>query len=260
MALYGAFDSKRLFLELADNDVDHHGNLLTPTERRDRAFQNLTGDGSILASEVAALQGLTAISAELNLLDGSVEANSVVSVAPLLDSGGDLRTASNVGTKNGATVSVAEYGDGFNHTTVLTLTATPLTVGSSEDLAVGVLVYTLPAGANLINSAYMSVAVDAGSVSATADTPEVGLGTVIGSGVVSVLSTTLENIITGQVATDTNGTATVKGAGPTGSVPLEIATGGAHTVHLNMADGWGANADADGTLSGTIVLNWTFQV
>lgn len=176
----------------------------------------------------------------------------------LTDSSGLVLTAANTGTA-GTGVTAVHYGDGVNNTAVLTLTNVAITVGNSADLATGALIYTLPAGACLINSAYMSVGIS--GVTTTTDTPDVGLGTVIGSGAVATLdgTATFENIITGQTAADTNGTATVKGAGPTAGAPLEITTGGAHTVHFNAADGWGANADASGLLNGTVVLSYTRQ-
>jgi len=158
-----------------------------------------------------------------------------------------------------AGVTAVHYGDGVNVTAVLTITNLPLTVGVSENLGVGALIFTLPAGACLIRDAYMSVGLS--GVTITNDTPEIGLGTVIASGAVAVLSgtATFEDIITGQVAADTNGTATVKGTAPTANVPLEITTGGAHTIYVNMADGWGANTDADGVLNGTVVISYIRQ-
>lgn len=199
---------------------------------------------------------VTSTAAELNLLAGSVVANSVASKAALVDSEKKLQTNANNGTA-GTNCTATHYGDGVNVTAVITITNAVITVGNSADLATGTLIYTLPAGACLINSAYMSVAI--AGVSTTTDTPDVGLGTVIGTGAVATLdgTATFENIITGQTATDTNGTATVKAAGPTAGAPLEITTGGAHTVHFNAADGWGANADVAGTLNGTVVLKYS---
>src|SRR3990167_8970363 len=199
-----------------------------------------------------------AAGAEINLLDGSVVANSVASKAALVDSAKKLQTNANNGTMETG-VTAVHYGDGVNVTSVLTLTNVAITVGSSENLGVGALIYTLPAGANLVRDAYMSV--DLSGVTTTTDTPEIGLGTVIASGVVTALSgtATFEDVITGQVAADTNGTATVKGAGPTAGAPLEITTAGAHTIHVNLADGWGANADADGVLNGTVVISYIRQ-
>ena len=174
------------------------------------------------------------------------------------DSGGLLPAGANTGTA-GTGVTAAHYGDGINITAVLTITNAAMTVGNSANLATGALIYTLPAGACLITGAYMSVGIS--GVSTTTDTPDVGLGTVIGTGAVTTLdgTATFENILTGQTAGDTNGTATVKGAGPTAGAPLEIATAAAHTVHFNAADGWGANADASALVNGTVVLSYIRQ-
>jgi len=184
--------------------------------------------------------------------------NSVASKAALVDASKQLQTNANNGTPETG-VTAVHYDDGVNVTAVLTLTDVALTVGNSANLGVGALVYTLPAGACLIRDAFMSVAI--AGVSTTTDTPDVGIGTVIASGVVITLdgTATFENIITGQAAADTNGTATVKSAGPTAGNPLEITTGGAHTVYCNAADGWGANADAVGTLNGTVVISYIRQ-
>lgn len=174
----------------------------------------------------------------------------------VLNTAEPIPTSANVGTA-ATGVTAVHYGDGVNNTVVLTMTGTAITVGNSANLATGVLIYTLPAGACLVTGAYMSVAID--GVSTTTDTPDVGIGTVIGSGAVTTLggTATFENIITGQTAADTNGTATVKSAGPTAGTPLEIATGGAHTIYFNAADGWGANADAEARAIGTVVINYS---
>ena len=271
MSLYGAFDSKRCFAELADPVFDQHGNLLTPTVRRNTVLQNLTGNATILASELAALQGLTATSAELNLLDGTVTAaelafidgalatNAVASKAAILDTGGDLVTASNVGTS--AATSVKEYGDGFHHVTVLTMTG--LAFGASEpdneSLAIGDLIYTFPAGAVILEHAYMNVALTQ-SGTPTTDTPDVGLGTVIGTGVVTTLdgTATFEDIITGQTAVDVAGTAIVTASLPTVGAPLFIASGDAHTVHVNAADAWQDITTPGLLYTGVVVLTWKF--
>jgi len=196
--------------------------------------------------------------AEADVLDGAVAANSVASKAALLDASKLLQTNGNNGTPE-AGVTAVHYGDGVNVTAVLTLTNVVLTVGTSQNLGVGSLLYTLPAGACLIRDAFMSVAI--AGVTTTTDTPNVGLGTVVASGAVVLLNgtATFENIIVGQTAANTNGTATVKGAGPTAGAPLEITTGGAHAVYFNAAHGWGANADQAGTLNGTVVISYVRQ-
>jgi len=170
-------------------------------------------------------------------------------------------TSVNVGTASTG-VTAVEYGDAINHTTVLTISSTLPAIAGGADLAVGKLLYTLPAGAELIESAYMSVALTAADGNIDADTPDVGIGTVIGSGAVAVLggTATFENIVTGQTATNCTGTATVKATAPTAGVDLEIATAAAHTVYLNVADGWAASGEAACPVTGTVILNWKFLV
>jgi len=90
----------------------------------------------------------------------------------------------------------------------------------------------------------------------TADTPDVGLGSVIASGAVSVLSgtATFEDIMTGQTVNDANGTAEhnyVALATPT-------ALTGAADCYLNIADGWAASGEAAGGVvaSGLVTVDW----
>ena len=174
--------------------------------------------------------------------------------------GGSLKTTKNVGTA-GTGVTAVNYGDGYKNTAVLTLDTTLPAIAGGASLAVGKLLYTLPTGAVIIDSAYMSVAITQTEGNITADTPDVGIGTVIGSGAVAVLggTATFENIITGQTATNCSGTATVKTSIPTAAVPLVIETAGAKTIYLNVADGWAASGDSAALLTGTVVINYTFM-
>jgi hypothetical protein len=166
----------------------------------------------------------------------------------------------NVGAVNAlAGLTVAEYGNGSNHRTVLTLDA--MDVGSptgAAALGFGKLLYTLPAGACIIKASKINFSLQGGGV-VDADTPDVGLGTVIASGVVSVLSgtATFENIMTGQTFNDCDGTAEVKTALATSSpFALVVETADAHTIYLNVADTW-AGADSL-TATGTITIEWSF--
>lgn len=155
---------------------------------------------------------------------------------------------------------VAEYGSAGQRSTVITLDTTLPAIAGGANLAVGKLIYTFPAGPIIINSASMSVAITQTEDNITADTPDVGIGTVIGSGAVAVLggTATFENIITGQTAADCDGTPTVKTSIPTAGAPLVIEAAGAHTVYLNVADGWAASGDAAALLTGVVTLNWSF--
>lgn len=185
----------------------------------------------------------------------------------VIDPSGNLAnptTDANVGTANTG-VTAVEYGDGTNHRTVLTVSqADALTIADNAALADGYKVYTFPTGVVVVKSVYMSMAISAASTEAQADTPDVGIGTVIASGVVATLdgTGTFENLLTGQTAADANGTATVKTAVPTAGTSFVIESGDAHTVHFNAADTWADDTGGDLTadIAGTIVIDWTFLV
>lgn len=167
----------------------------------------------------------------------------------------------NAGTANTG-VTAVEYGDGFNHTSVLTVSQTDaITVADNAALADGYLVYTFPAGTVVVHSAYMTMGVTlAEDTTATAD---VGIGTTQGSAAAATLdldNAACENILTGQTTANCSGTATVKTATPTAAVPLVIESGDDHTVYFNIANTWAdtAGVDLTGDIAGTIVLKWEF--
>lgn len=167
---------------------------------------------------------------------------------------GPNATITNIGVA-GTGFTATEYGDESQHRTVLTCLA--VTVGSpvaAASLGFGIIAYTLPVGAVVTKASYITMALsDTGGV-VDANTPKVGLGTVVASGAVSVLSgtATFENIMAGQTAANVTGTATVK----TVSTNLVIEAASAHTVYLNAAAAW-AGADTV-KATGTIVLEWSF--
>lgn len=208
--------------------------------------------------------------AELDTLAGVTAGTAVASKAVVLDANKDVASLRDVTVRNlvttgnvgaaGAGSTAVEYGDGANHRTVLTVSTTLPAIAGGAALGVGKLLYTLPAGAVIVDSAYMSLAITQTQGNITADTPDGGLGTVIASGVVSTLdgTATFENILTGQTFNDCNGTAEVKTAIPTANVPLVIESGGAHTIYFNVADTWAASGDAAAALAGTVVINWRF--
>lgn len=163
----------------------------------------------------------------------------------------------NLGTATSAVSTVEERGDKSRHTTVLTVQSTLGAIAGGANLAVGKLLYTFPAGAIRIHGAYMSMAITQTQGNITADTPDVGLGTVVASGAVALLSgtATFENILTGQTAADCNGTASVK----TVDCALIMEAADAHTVYFNVADGWAASGDTGALINGTVVLDWSFM-
>jgi hypothetical protein len=165
-----------------------------------------------------------------------------------------------VGTA-GTGVTAAEYGDGRQHTTVLTLGAgcvLPAIAGGAS-LGVGTQIYTFPAGAQLVLASKFDVGVTQTQGNINANTPVIGLGHVVASGAVSVLSgtATFQSINVGKAATNCTGTHTVQSAAPTVTPFTYITeTGGVKAVFLNAAAAWSASGDAAAKLDGTVVLHW----
>ena len=146
--------------------------------------------------------------------------------------------------------------DGISFTTILTLTGVAATIGDGAALAGGALIYTLPAGALIVNSASMSVGLTLTTGTPTTDTPELGIGTTIGDGAVATLGdvdAAAENILGPATANDIAGTAEAL----TQAKNLVIEAADDHTVHFNYADTWADVDDTVATLDGTVVLRWT---
>lgn len=163
---------------------------------------------------------------------------------------------SNAGTA-AAGVTAHEERDGAFHIT--TLRFTNLSVGTVADNAAkafGVLIYTLPVGAKIINGSSVSVGLTGSNAGNAADTPELGLGTVIATGSEATLGAagaTMENIMEGAAVTNCTGTAYSNIVG----TDLGILASGAKTIHLNVADTW-ADITGAGTITatGTVKLSW----
>jgi len=166
-------------------------------------------------------------------------------------------TTKNVGTKSDSVASVVEYGDAKFHVTEIAISSAHFAdIPGGADLALGQLLYTFPTGAIVVKGAYMNIALNESDGNITADTPDVGIGTTVASGVVNVLGGTaaFENILTGQTATDCDSTYTTKTLAL--ADPLEIETGGDKTVYLNVADGWAASGEDALEYVGTVVIEW----
>ena len=183
-----------------------------------------------------------------NLVDGTTARTGV------------LKNTQNVGTA-GTNVTAVEYGDGVQHKTVLTLTdvvlGAPTAAGNS---AHGSEIYVFPAGVHMQRHTYFSIGLTVGTV--TTDTPDVGIGSVIGAGAIAVLNgTTMEDYVTAITwATALDGTAEVQATIPaTAGLYTGIANNVAvdvKEVHLNVADGWAGGVTGDLTASGTVTIIW----
>ncbi len=172
---------------------------------------------------------------------------------------GELVNTQNVGVA-GADVVAVEYGDGMNHTTVMTLTAADLgVIAGAGNAALGALIYTFPAGAHLHEITYSVVSLQ-GDAPIQADTPDTGIGSVIGAGGIANLNgTTMEDYIGGFAATDCNGTTddnfSVAVAGYGTGISANDTTD-IKAVHYNCAFNW-TGASATLTATGTVTMKWT---
>lgn len=173
-----------------------------------------------------------------------------------LESAARLQTSIGVGTA-GTNCTAVEYGDGFNHTTIITLASVAATIGDNAALAGGAVIYTFPAGAYTINGATMSVGITLTTGTPTTDDPELGLGSLVGSGVNATLGAVdaaAEDISAGPIASvNLVGTAALLTSAPA----LSFEAADSHVCNINYADTWADVDDTAATLSGTVVLNWT---
>ncbi len=229
----------------ADEDIndqaamDLKANLAGPTFTGTVVLPSTTSIGDVSALEIGYLNNVS------SAIQTQIDAKEATAVT------------SNVGAVNSGTTAV-ERGDSRQHTTVLTVSSTLPAIAGGAALSVGKLLYTFPAGAIVIDRAYMSMAITQSEGNITADTPDVGLGTTIAAGANALLSDTAgaENVLTGQTVADCDGTAEVK---TVADQVLVIEAGGDHTLYFNVADTWAASGDAAAAIAGTVVINWHFM-
>jgi len=163
-----------------------------------------------------------------------------------------------------ATVSIVEYGDGRDFVTELTLTdfVVGALAGAAAALGVGNIVAAYPAGQHfeLVDSFSALSLKCAGTAVAT----KLGLGSVIASGAVSVLSgtATFQDRIAGITAntSSTGGTAVSTVACTTAGIGTGIAlniSSSVKNIFLNCSGTWNANNVSNLTASGVVILKWT---
>lgn len=162
------------------------------------------------------------------------------------------------------TITCNEYTTGADVVTVLTLTnfVVGALAGAGAALGMGNIVYTFPAGQHFeLVYGLSNISLKAAGTAVNTDT---GLGSVIASGAVSVLSgtATFEDRLTGQtIATSSTGgtavsTETAATAGIGTGISLNVAAS-VKDVFLNAAGTWNANNTGNLTATGQIYLKWT---
>lgn len=168
-------------------------------------------------------------------------------------------TLVNAGTA-GTGVTAVEYGDGYNHVTVLTLTAAALTPTSipADAEGAGVILYTFPAGVHVFTGCHMDVTAFTGTGFAATNAVDLGIGSLISSGDIATLTTAaMEDCVTGQTVADISSPATEKSTIATAGAPLLFEAGDSKVLHLNVAGTWN-DAFTAPTITGTVTLYWTY--
>lgn len=154
------------------------------------------------------------------------------------------------------TITVNETGVDSAMVTTIDIADLALIVTTNANKGDGKLLYTLPAGNVIIKRATIALGIIGTAALNAADTPDLGLGTVVASGAIAVLSgtATFENILTGQTVSACDNTVQMASVAST----LTIASAAAHTVYLNIADGW-AGIDAGMLATGRVIIEWAFM-
>lgn len=170
------------------------------------------------------------------------------------------KTSVNVGAAEVGIITT-EYGDASFHKTELALA--DFVVGSATGAAAlcfGEKLYTLPAGIQNIKSVYMSLALT-GTTTIVGDTPEVGIGSVLGAGVhatIGAAGATMEDYwegVTSGVIDGTNAVTDIKVATAGAQTGIALnAVGDSKALYLNVADTWAGAGDVIAT--GTITIEW----
>ena len=155
-----------------------------------------------------------------------------------------------LGAIAGDASAVTEYGPRIRQS-VVTFSDTQAVAGAA--LAFGAAAYTTPAVPVAIFGAYISGTATAAT---STDTPEVGLGTTVGSGANATLGAVgagAENLIEGAAisAISASGTAFTAQSAPA-KVPLILAA--SQTLYVNVADTWTPSEDV--TVAGTLRVLW----
>lgn len=172
-----------------------------------------------------------------------------------------LTNTAGAGTKNGATVTAAEYGDGTVHQTVLTLAETPIAVTDANAYG-SVKLYDLPEGRILVLGVTASIQWAVTSARAGTINDNASLTWALGTAAASnaTLSSTMVDLApktTKVLAAATTELNTASTAALAASAHFD-GTGTAKDVYLNAAFETGTDIDADGTLAatGTVTITW----
>ncbi len=161
-----------------------------------------------------------------------------------------------------STITCTEFSTGRD--VVVYLTLNNFVVGNftpaAAALAMGNIVYTLPAGAQYTTVAYKNISLKAAGTAVAVD---LGIGSLIGSGAQSVLSgvgATAEDYLTGVATTtsSTGGTAVEQMVAVSAAIGTNVAAS-VKDIFLNAAGTWNANNTGQLTAVGQISIKYSLM-
>lgn len=198
----------------------------------------------------------------------SVLWNLLMKGIPLFQSAVRCETSnSGVGAKNGSTVTVAEYGNGVLHKTLLTCAATPVTITDETGVVQWggtAKLYDFPEGAILIFGAVIDGSITLG-VTGTIENNWAGgiaLGTITATTGATLISTEADILKEVDVSAATAKVAVVDAVPSVTQIDQSAAvwldgTGTAKDMYLNLVvDDSGTHTSGTGTYTGTVQVVW----
>ena len=170
-------------------------------------------------------------------------------------------TTVGVGTKNGSTVSVVERGNGIVHKTVLTLTATPITLTDDADVGQfgGVKLYDFPAGNIKILGAVVDLILTLDDALWTdAAEGDFALGSALVDDADALDGLFIDILASTAIAALTAQVGPMQGQSAADVVPLGSAGGADDDLNLNVRidDAAAHVTDTGSTMTGTVTIAW----
>jgi hypothetical protein len=173
---------------------------------------------------------------------------------------GTPQTTEGVGAKNGATVSVVERGNGVIHKTVLTLTATPITLTDDANVGQfgGVKIYDFPAGNILVLGAVIAAILTlVDDLWTDAAQGDVALGSGVPTDATALDGTAVDLIPETPIAAMTAQVGPIDAQSSVAGIPLASAGGTDDEANLNVRiDDAAAHITDSGLITGTVTLLW----
>ena len=247
----------------------------------DTNFTNVVTDGYVTAGTAITagttmtvgttltVNGTTLSGTEMGYVDGVTAGTMTASKAIVVDSNGRFTNIADNGAKNGATVTVVERGGEVMHKTILTCTATPVTITDDAGVAQygGVAkLYDFPEGAIITHGAVIDGSVTLGTTGTIIATwaGGISLGTAAATTGATLTGTEADIMPEVDVAAATASVAVVDAV----SVATALTESGARwfdgtatatDLYMNLVvDDDATHTSGTGTFTGTVTIIWSF--